>query len=352
MTDQSGNITRRDGTADLLKGVAVLLMIQVHLTEQFGSPDMYNSMIGKISMFLGGPPCAPVFMAVMGYFLACSAKPLTYFLKRGSLLFLGGILLNVTRSANLLSRIMLGKADLDPLFFILGVDILALAGLSLILTGILRLVLKERSWLYFLVAIMVAFVSPLLDKTGFTGTARAYLMAYLWGTAEWSYFPLFPWFAYVLTGYAFHLFLKGSPFIKNIEIQNHLVYFIPLWIVIIVTLPYAAGITHNLGGPGGYYHHGILFYGWVVLFMIAYLILVKSAETLYGDHKIIKMIRWAGQKVTSLYVIQWIIIGNMATLLYKSQNLLQLVVWFVIVTAFTLLTGWLVQKIRVNALFY
>ena len=82
MTDPQDNRVYRDGTADLLKGFAVLFMIQVHIMEQFATPDIFNSSIGKISMFLGGPPCAPVFMAVMGYFLAKSSRPFIYFLKR------------------------------------------------------------------------------------------------------------------------------------------------------------------------------------------------------------------------------------------------------------------------------
>jgi uncharacterized membrane protein len=72
MTNLYGNRIKRDGTADLLKGFAVLFMIQVHLMEQFVSAYTYNSLIGKISMFLGGPFYTPVFLAVMGYFLAFS----------------------------------------------------------------------------------------------------------------------------------------------------------------------------------------------------------------------------------------------------------------------------------------
>jgi hypothetical protein len=146
MTELPGNRRNRDGTADLLKGFAVLFMIQVHIMEQFASHDTYNSMFGELSLFLGGPPCAPVFLAVMGYFLAQSAKPPTYFLKRGAILFIGGILLNTARSVNLLFQIVLGEVDLDPWFFVLGTDIFTLAGLSLILTGCLS---PLNSWTEF-----------------------------------------------------------------------------------------------------------------------------------------------------------------------------------------------------------
>jgi len=346
MNDTIGNRIYRDGTADLLKGVAVLFMIQVHIMEQFATPDTFNSTIGKISLFLGGPPCAPVFMAVMGYFLAKSARPLVYFLKRGALLFLGGILLNTARSANLLVRIINGEFNLDPWFFMMGADILTLAGLSLMVTGILRIGLKNKAILYFILALLVAAVSPLLENIGSKERISSYVFGFFWRTGEWSYFPLFLWYSYVLTGYAFCLFLKQIPFAKKIDLQNHFIYFIPLWVIILLTLPYAAGISGNLYGRGGYYHHGIIFFGWVLLFMISYLVVMKLVDTYYGDKLIIRSIKWIGKEVTVLYVIQWLIIGNIATIVYRSQDILQITAWFLAVTTATILGGFLFVKIR------
>ena len=346
MTDLHGKRIKRDGTADLLKGFAVLFMIQVHLMEQFVSPDIYSSLIGKTSMFLGGPFCAPVFLAVMGYFLAYSSKPLFYFLKRGVLLFLGGILLNTARSANLLIQIIQGKLELDPWFYILGADILTLAGLSLLLTGIMRIMFREKAWLYAISAIIVAAISPLLNRAGSTGLFPSHFRAFLWGTEAWSYFPVFPWFAYVLAGYSFRLFLKQSPVAMKIDIQTRIIYFIPAWIGVIITIPFASAITHNLDGPDGYYHHGILFFGWVLLFLLSYLVVVKLIEINCGENRILGFVKWIGQKVTMLYIIQWLIIGNLATWLFHSQGLFQFIGWFFLVTIATILTGLLVDKIR------
>ncbi len=346
MTNLAPGRIKRDGTADLLKGLAVLFMIQVHLMEQFVTPDIYNSLIGKVSMFLGGPVCAPVFLAVMGYFMATSAKPLSYFLKRGGLLFLGGILLNTARSANLLLQITQGKVNLDPWFFIMGADILTLAGISLILTGFLRLLFRDLTWLYFVFAVAIAAVSPWLHQPPSSGIILKYVIPFLWGEADWSYFPVFPWFAYVLTGYAFRLFLAQTPIVNNLELQHQYIYFVPVFIGVIITLPYAAGITQHLEGAGGYYHHGIVFFGWVLMFMTAYLVLVKLFEATHGNNRTAGVIKWIGQKVTTLYVIQWLIIGNLATWLFRSQGLLQFIGWFAIVTAATLLIGYAADKIR------
>jgi hypothetical protein len=345
MTDPTLNRIPRDGTADLLKGFAVLFMIQVHIMEQFAAPDTFNSRIGIISTLLGGPPCAPVFMAVMGYFLASSQKPLASFLKRGTLLFAGGIALNTARSANLLVRIYNGEVIMDPWNFILGADILTLAGLSLIITGILRLAFKNRASLYFFAALAVAAISPVLNRAGSLEIIPSHGSAFLWGTEEWSYFPLFPWYSYVLAGYAFCLFIR-SPLPGKADLKHQFIYFIPLWTGILITLPFAARIAHNLPGAGGYYHHGILFFGWTLLFMVSYLVAMKLIELHYGDHFVARSVKWIGKQVTILYVIQWLIIGNIATVLYRSEDLFQVSAWVGIVTLATILGGLLFVKIR------
>jgi hypothetical protein len=199
---------------------------------------------------------------------------------------------------------------------------------------------------YGLLAFAIAAISPWLNKFFPTGKVPAFFFAFLWGTAEWSYFPVFPWFAYVLSGYAFYLFSRQTLIAGKVIRQNQFIYFIPLWIGLIITIPYASEITRNLGGAGGYYHHGILFFSWVILFMISYLALVQLIETSSGDHWAARIIKWTGKNVTSLYVIQWLIIGNLATWLYRSQDIFQYFAWFTAVTLATLLSGRMIEKIR------
>ena len=80
----------RDATADLLKGTAVVLMIQIHLMELFALPDVCDSWVGKVSLFLGGPPAAPLFLLVMGYYTAASTRSMGGLLLRGIKLFGAG----------------------------------------------------------------------------------------------------------------------------------------------------------------------------------------------------------------------------------------------------------------------
>ena len=308
-------------------------MIQVHIMEQFATPDIYNSIIGKISLFLGGPPCAPVFMAVMGYFLASSDKPFLYYLKRGAILLTAGLLLNISRSANLLHYIVLGQSSADPFFYIFGVDILLLAGLSIILVGLLKIIFKQNYIFYFILAVIMAAVSPFLQSFGTTMCFSSYLNAFFWGDFEWSYFPLFPWCAYILLGFSFRLFCEKENFLSKYSSSHSLVLSIPLLVASGLTINYAAGVASALNGSDGYYHHGLLFFGWMVMFMSGYMMLVHLIEENAGKHFITRFIKWAGKNVTTIYVIQWIIIGNIATEIYQTQEKAALIYWFLGITA-------------------
>lgn len=320
-------LSSRNTTADLLKGLAVLFMIQVHIMEQFASKELQGTVIGKISMFLGGPACAPVFLAVMGYFLVSNEKPFIYYFKRGCLLFAGGIALNIARSANLLIQINRGQFNLDPLSFIFGADILTLAGISLLLIGLIRLIFKSSFYPWILLALFIAAVTPYLPAFPGRDTPFAYLMAFFYGIFDWSYFPVFPWFSYVLAGYAARLMADKPGLLVQVKTGTSLFYLIPAGAGLLYTLPWAASIFTSLNGINSYYHHGFLFFLWVIVFLFIYIAGTSIANYSFGTNRIVLIIRWIGQKVTLIYVIQWLIIGNLATIFFGTQNLLHVLLW-------------------------
>lgn len=325
----------RNNTADLLKGLAVVFMIQVHIMELFARQQIYDSIIGKISLFLGGPPCAPVFMGVMGFFLLSPDKSFKNYLQRGLLLFTGGILLNIGLNGHLLLNWMQGQAAIDPFIYIFGVDILPLAGISIILLGLLRFLFKDKYIVYFVLSLLVALVTPYLPQIGEKSSFISYINAFFWGRYNWSYFPLFPWFAYVLTGYAFRIVYKKYTLQEKFTISHSIVFSVPLVIAAILTVKYGAEVAHDLKGVTGYYHHGVLYFGWILLFVIAYTLLVHIMQEYSGKNYIIRFLRWTGRNVTAFYVVQWLIIGNVATAVYKSQDKEILMFWFAGILAAT-----------------
>ncbi|NTW32715.1 MAG: DUF1624 domain-containing protein [Bacteroidetes bacterium] len=339
-------ITKRNQSADLLKGMAVIFMVQVHIMELFAKQEIYDSVIGKISLFIGGPPCAPVFMAVMGYFLAYSDKPFSYYAKRGAILFIGGILLNIGRSAYLFFNIYSGQSIADPFFYIFGVDILPLAGLSLIACGLLKLFFKHNYIYYLIFAFIIAAVSPYLPVFGSAKSISGYVNAFLWGNFEWSYFPLFPWLAYILIGYAFRLFEKKYQFSSKFGSSHNLVFSIPLIVFAAITISYATNVAHNLNGDEGYYHHEFLFFCWVLLFMAGYIMVINLIEEHSGKQPIARFVKWIGKNVTVFYVFQWLIIGNIGTQIYKTQSRSEIIFWFIGIIAVVSVLTFVWSKIK------
>ena len=338
----------RNQTADLLKGIAVIFMIQVHVMEQFAKPEIYESIYGKFSLFFGGPFCAPVFMTVMGYFLASSKKPFSYFFKRGIILFSGGIFLNIARSANLLHYIFKGISPANPYFFIFGVDILPLAGLSILMIGLLNFMFKRNYIFYFILAIIIAEISRYLPVFGSGINFKSFVNAFLWGSFDWSYFPLFPWFAYVLLGFSLKLFNEKYTLCSKFTSGHCLVFSIPLLIFSAFTIKYAFAISHYLHGENGYYHHDILFFVWMIIFISAYVMLAFVIEDNVGKQPTVKFLKWTGKNVTTIYIIQWLIIGNIAAEIFQTQSLFQIFMWFIGITIISSLLTFSFIKIKNN----
>jgi hypothetical protein len=321
----SGN---RQQTADLLKGLAVIFMIMIHLFENIASNSLTSSLIGKIIFFLGGPPAAPMFMIVMGFFLAGSKRTTSLMIKRGIALFFGGILLNVGLNASILLKIFFGEVTLNPLRFILGVDILPLAGLSIIAIALLKPLFRNFAEAYFILAVIIVQLNSLLiSHFQVEVFPFNYLIAFIWGSYDWSYFSLLPWLSFPLIGYSLKLFFDGigkTPNIKTIYITISLILF---GLFFALTEEYALNITAILPV---YYKFGITFFVWMLQFLAGYTFLIYVMEQKFSNNSLLIYIKWIGENVTVFYVFQWLLIGNISTYIFQTEsNLFYMLVWFV-----------------------
>lgn len=318
---------------DILKGVAVLLMVQVHIMELFMLPEVYESTLGRISLFLGGLPAAAVFMSVMGYFAALSKKTIKQQITRGFILIILGFLLNICLNAHLLIRIIVGDMQIDPLPYIFGADILFLAGLSLIFIVVLKAVFGKQIWIFILMSFLVPAVSDFASFSFNNDGPAQYIMAFIISDAWWSYFPFFPWAGWVLVGYSFALI---EPEISSKNIYSRYwrwLLFLPA-IPMLYFLPWAFDITVNLPF---YYHHGILYFTWGLAFTFYWMGLFRIIQKLLKTSFLMKYVQWLGRNVTIVYVIQWIIIGNIATALYRSQPVVTF--WIALLMVLLLTSG-------------
>jgi hypothetical protein len=155
-------------------------------------------------------------------------------------------------------------------------------------------------------------------------------MAFLVGEYSWSYFPLFPWLAYPLSGC---LVLVAGDYdkIKILFEKKAIWIFICCSVVIAATSWFA--IPH-ITVLSLYYHHNIILYLWMILFIIIWYRLLQKLDSVSSTAWPLVYLRWVGKNVTAFYVFQWIIIGNLATWLYHSQGRLALFSWFVSISIF------------------
>lgn len=328
---------------DRLKGLAVLFMIQVHLMELFTKEAIFNSALGRVSLFLGGIPAAPVFMVVMGYFLAFGKKNPQAMAIRGIRLFLGGILLNIGLNAHLLYKIIFDAWQINPWNYILGVDILPLAGLSLLALALIQKLAENRFWMYFGLAIAVALLSNLFSPLQFENHSLSYLLAFFVGGTTWSYFPLIPWLSFPLLGYGFKLAsdqLDFESIMKSIWIKIGL-----FAIVVILLLSSGLGIQ-NSTNLTEYYHFNFLYFTWSTGFILVwtyllYLLNKQAKNTLFFIY-----LQFLGKNVTVIYVIQWLLIGNIATAIYKTQDTGAWIFWFLNISIISSVLTYLWTKYR------
>lgn len=332
----------RNQTADLLKGFAVLFMIQVHITEKFLHTNIHNLTFGRVSLFLGGTPAAPVFMIIMGYFLSLK-KNLLYYIERGVILFLGGILLNIGLNFFYLVKYFQNQIiGENPLEYIFGVDILPFAGLSIIIIGLLKEIFYDRYYFYLITGLLVAFLSdylPTLNED--SAPLLRYILSFVYGCSDWSYFPLFPWLFYPLVGFTFKL--MSEKFSIKYSLPAILISLIILALLSVRSFEQVIVLQD-------YYHHGISLAIWNVAFFVVWFFILDKLENYLSKNPVVIYIKWIGKNVTTIYVFQWLIIGNLSVVLYDSISELKFFIWFLVILFLSSVMTFYYEKTKMKKL--
>lgn len=327
--------------ADLLKGIAVLLMIQVHLTELFATESFYSCIPGKVSLFLGGVPAAPLFMVVMGFFVGFMNVKTSVLLLRGLKLIVWGFLLNIGLNLHLFYSIFKGTFQIDPLPYLFGVDILFLAGLSILIIAFVKKLSNGYAYPFIILALLIPLLGEILPIYKGNSNTLTYLMAYIHSSSWWSYFPVLPWLGYPLLGTAAGILYKKYPDqIKIVYSKPYLFIIATIFTILFVGYGFRISVELPL-----YYHHGISFFIWAIAFLVA---IVSGTyfliRLLNQDNILVRYLSWTGKNVTAFYVFQWLLIGNLATSLFKTQSEISLPFWFAGITVLSSILVWLWNK--------
>ncbi len=333
--------TARFLLADLLKGIAVLLMIQVHLTELFATQEFYQSLPGKVSLLLGGVPAAPMFMVVMGFFIGYMNLNSRKLLLRGLKLIGWGFLLNIGLNLHLFYRIFLGVFKMNPLPYLFGVDILFLAGIAIIIIALGMKLLRGYTLPLLIVAFLIPLSSDILPIYRDNSEICKYLMAFIHSSSWWSYFPILPWLGYPILGTAAGILYKKHPHKTNALFNKPYLLLITSTITLLLW-NYGFRISTELPL---YYHHGLLFFIWAVSLLVTVVFGIYSLiRVLSRDNILVRYLSWIGKNVTAFYVFQWLLIGNLATSLFKTQPPSSLIFWFTGITLLSSILVWLWNK--------
>lgn len=326
--NNSGN---RMALPDILKGIAVIRMILVHLFEVFATPEIYNDKTWHLLVFLAGPPGAALFMVIMGYFIARSSPDLKSSLSRGFKLLLWGFLLNIGLNFHLLLKLLTGAISLNPWPYVFGADILFLAGFSMILLGVLKRIFKNQILPFIVFALLIASAGSFLPSYYGDLAFLKYVLSFFVGGQPWSYFPVLPWAAYPLAGYVFYMLNLKYEFTG---FSGKGMLYVACGIFIILALSFSWGFQ-TASSLELYYNHSLFFFLWVLLLILFWVIVIYLITANYTNNPAVKYLRWVGQYVTNFYVFQWLLIGNIGTAIYKTQASPAILVWFVVITAST-----------------
>jgi hypothetical protein len=254
------------------------------------------------------------------------------------------MLLNIALNFNLIVSVSKGKFAIDLWPYIFGVDILQFAGLAIILITLCKHILQKYMYVVLLCAIVTAFSGHYFLRFVPDNNVLKYISAFFYGGSRWSYFPLFPWLAYPLAGMAFFGLKQKIDINKEYDFKIKAGILILFILFMTFTVKYAISVSSDLQS---YYHHGLLFFLWTIIFMAFYGFWVNEINRLAGNFILVRYVKWLGKNVTLIYVIQWIMIGNCATEIYKTiSSPLCLSVDFAGVLIIASFLGYLLSEIK------
>lgn len=212
--------SRRLEFIDLLRGWAVIVMIETHVVNATLSSGLMHGTFFEYLKFVNGL-VAPSFLFASGLAYAVTTrrklndylafgKPLSRQVNRLLFILLVGYCLHLPKFS---LSMLLNETTAEEWLVFFQVDVLQCIAMSLLFIQALLLALRSERLMYGVlgvITVVVIIVTPLLWGEDFLAVMPAFFAAYLNGLHH-SLFPLFPWsaflFAGALTGY---LYLKAK----------------------------------------------------------------------------------------------------------------------------------------------
>lgn len=340
---------------DLARGISVLMVIIVHVLWIYGDvATQTETWIGSIVHFIGKG--TPMFLIAMGIsFMLSRNQSIMLSIKRAFYILGVGYLMNFlkfvlptlvgTMPDNFIEAYGWAvPVNLENMIYMLGTgDILQLAGISLLFMGIINKLFKNK-YVPLIIALCIAVLTKEVHGFRFGFAGADYLLDLLWG-AEWNvYFAVFPWFSFILVGMFFGMWYK-----ERGESDNYM--FIRMLIAGVVLMAIGGGLCYfNFEYHFGDYFHlgpgGTLYLAGfnLVLMWFANLLVTRIKE-----NSIFRFFYYCSKRVTTIYVIQWVIIcWGMGVLGYQQFGIVGVLLLIPFYILFTI--G--IQKVLLDKLLF
>ena len=306
--------TRRIPAIDFARGLSVLMVILVHTLWMYGNPvTQTETALGSVIHFIGKG--TPMFLIAMGISftlsrnqsILLSVKRAFYILAIGYLMnflkFVLPVLLDTVPNTFIEAYGWAKPVTFEQMLYMLGTgDILQLAGVSLLMMGFIAKLSKTK---YVPLAIALCIIVSTKEVRGLRVGIMGldYLLDLFWG-AEWNvYFAVFPWFSFILIGMFFGLWYKETHR-SEVYMFTRMTYFGILGLIAggglcYYNFDYHFGDYFHLGPGGTLYLAGFN----LLLFGLAYVLVTTLKE-----NPIFRFFYYCSKRVTTLYVIQWVLI--------------------------------------------
>ena len=306
---------------DIGRGLAVMVMVCVHVMWMYASIDTQaHTWLGQLLHLLGKGTAA--FLLFMGMSLQLAkAKTTTAHLIRALQLLALGYVMNALK---FLLPLQLGwlpsefiaaygwQAPLSlgqQLYLLSTGDILQLAGLTLALYALISRVIDHAlGWLT--LALVVTLMTPWLRQLI---AADFYVLKLFAGQDYQVYFPMLPWACFIFFGAALGSWWRDKP--------QQCVRWLPWLALSSMAIGYGLYVDNADFHMGNFFHHGPGGSLYLLGITLLALWLIQCSLRWNYPPRLMAAWRYCSQRVTSLYVIQWVLVcWGMSLVGFQTQG--------------------------------
>jgi len=336
---------------DVARGISIFCVILVHTLWMYGSVETQEGWLGDVIHFVGKG--TGMFLIAMGFsYMLSRNQSLWLSTKRAFMVLLIGYAMNFFKFVfPILAGVMpvefieaygwTAPLTFDQYLYLIKTgDILQMAGVSLFFMGLINHFVKNK-YVVLGIAIMVVVSCRFLQGTHVGQEQVDYFLDILWGSGWNVYFALFPWFAFILVGMFFGKWYLELEKNEGLVFKKMLIAGVALLSIggglCFYNFDYHFGDFYHLGPGGAVYLVGFN----LLLFYVA-----NRIYRLLKNRPLLNVFVYLSKRVTTLYVIQWVLIcWGMYFFGFQQYGTYQVLSIIPLTVAVTLVTQWGLNRV-------